>query len=143
MKGLKLNWISVKDKLPEDCASILVYGKDNNEEFICTAFYSNNEFEYDGDNSSCGDEITCVTHWILWDDIDSPGKDYARYCGKCNRKGIHVDSNQCIFVDWLDVFVWLCDKCAEIYFEDRYNYREKWFKDNMCKEWHEMDISKR
>jgi hypothetical protein len=58
MKGVKkmAEWISVKDRLPEEGANVLIYNKEYlHKGLIETDYYENNRFRYFRDT---------VTHWM-------------------------------------------------------------------------------
>lgn len=54
------NWISVKDRLPDECTHVLVYG----EFGVSMAFlYGDNKHWYIADTEDW-DEVREVTHWM-------------------------------------------------------------------------------
>lgn len=130
-----MNWISVKDKLPENGEDLIVF--DSNK---CTHFsnFWHNKFEDLGNSICISFEIEDVTHWIYLKDIPKPDTIQTRYCFRCNYRSLTaVDRSTCFFIDYFGCYVWLCQDCIEIFHNARFVSREKWFKDNMCAEWNE------
>ena len=113
-----MNWISVKDQLPENMSLVLIwYSSDifgNNAFVAAQSLYAEERFHYiDKDKEFCN-----VSHWIYWSDIPKPQDKDKRYdeTGRIERICMRKLCNQPVYVreyiEYDNEHALLCQSCT-------------------------------